>query len=236
MKITLLTLLFSLIMLVACQTDSTEVAPTNLTTNSTSDRMKNEEKTFTHIDKGAEDVITILKEKYFQDLISENKLDLENLTVVKFSKRKGSSLLLIPIKSTKTTSNNVIFVNFNTEKRLGKILLMETEGSISGDVFSGINRIKTVENKVLREEFISENRLSKTVVFNGVSDELSLTNKNAKDRECSYDEFNYYYGIFKNNCSKDAICDIACTAAGPMCAAGMALQALDYCWAYDYNP
>jgi hypothetical protein len=235
MKSTILTLIVCFIMLIACEKNSNySVTPSTTPVNVSVSKFKNEEKTFTHIDKNSPEVSDILKEVVFSNLGGGNQLDLDNMTIIKFAQRKGSSLLVIPIKSNDYSEKSLI-INF-VDKRLGKSLFLERKGDFDNNTFSGTLSIKTIENKVLREETVLKNRLVKTVVFEGISDETALKMSKLRQGSCSYAEFNYYYTIFKNNCSQDAACDIACTAAGPFCAGGMALQALDYCLAYDYNP
>jgi hypothetical protein len=223
-------------MLIACEKSSNNsVDPSTTSENVSISKLKNEEKTFTHINKDSPEISDILKEITLNNLGGKNQLDLDNMTIVKFAQRKGSNLLVIPIKSNDYLEKSLI-VNF-VNKRRGRSLIFERKGELDNNVFSGTLSIKTVENKIVREEIVSNNRLVKTVVYEGVSDGISsATSRQLRQNSCSYSEFNYYYGIFKNNCSSDAICDMACTASGPFCAAGMALSALDHCWAYDYIP
>lgn len=174
----------------------------------------------------------------FKDYQKNLLLNLDDMTLIDFNdnSKNPSKSILIPIKDNSASQNyqKNLLISFKSDFNNYSFLIIEREGKLDNEnKFSGINRIKTTDNEVLIEEIISGNRISKVLSYNVVG---SKKGRNARQNSCTYEEWNFYYQKIKSNCSSDAACDIACTATGPICAAGMALQAFDYCWAFDYNP
>ena len=188
------------------------------------------------IDSKHQDFIAISKLQAFRDYQKSALLDLNNINLIEFSNSvKGESkAIVISVKSNNPNneSNNLV-ISYKKDFSSYSFLLLEREGASNVlGMFSGTNRLKTLDKQILSEELIQNNKSIKVITY--MVDEKSV--KNARQNSCSYAEFNFYYQTLKSNCSDDAACDIVCAATGPICAFGMALQANDLCWAFDYNP
>lgn len=191
------------------------------------------------IDAKFKDFVGICKITEFQEYEKSFSLDFNNMVLIKFDNENNSNLraIMIPINTdnvgNKLSKNLIVYFKNNFSSY--RFLLTEREGNFNSEgTFSGVTRLKTMDEQVVSEEFVENNKFVKLLTH-----EVDESTKNARvalQPTCTYNEFNFYYQSIKSSCTNDAVCDIACTASGPVCAAGMALQALDYCMAFDYNP
>jgi hypothetical protein len=192
------------------------------------------------IDVRFKDFIDICKTTEFENIRKSISLDLGSMMLIKFDKvSNGSRAVLIPINTdTKTNVRKTLMIAFNNDLTQYRFLIIENDVvSDEKERFSGVNKIKTMQGETLIEEHFQDNKLTKSVAHNiAPTDIATKRNARADSTSCTYAEFNFYYQRLKSNCSNDAACDIACSFTGPICTAGIALQALDYCLAYDYNP
>lgn len=229
MKKNLLLFVFTLIILSSCSDSNRKENPPVEPLKSITPRNKHS----LSIDVKSKDFLALKNFEDFIEFKEKNAINLNAMTLIKFDKENSSRAILIPLTDQfESTIKRNLLIAFNNNHTRHRLLIIESEGGFSNGSFSGVNKIKTLEEDILIEEYIKNNRTEKIIS----NDQKNLRQPSGPISSCSYSEFNYYYNILKNNCERDAACDIACSIAGPICLGGIALESLDMCFAYDYNP